>query len=54
MASSASELEYHFLLARDLHLLDAEAYGRLDAAVVEVKRMLCALVRKIDAERLTG
>lgn len=53
-AGSASELEYHFLLARDLHLLDTAAYARRDGAVVEVKRMLSALVRKIDTERFVG
>jgi len=53
-SGSASELEYHFLLARDLHLLDHAAYARLEAAVVEVKRMLSALVRKIETERLAG
>jgi four helix bundle protein len=53
-AGSASELEYHFLLARDLGLPDAAAYGRLDESVVEVKRMLASLVRKIDAERLAN
>ena len=50
-SGSASELEYHFLLARDLHLLDIPSYARLDAAVVEVKRMLSALLRKVDADR---
>jgi len=53
-AGSASELEYHFLLAHDLHLVDKAAYGRLSAAVIEVKRMLSALLRKVDAERLAG
>ena len=53
-AGSASELEYHFLLAHDLRLLDTAAYARLDGAVVEVKRMLSALVRKIETERLAG
>jgi len=51
---SASELEYHFLLARDLKFFDEEAYRRLNAAVVEVKRMLSALVRKVEAEHLAG
>lgn len=36
------------------HLLDTAAYARLDGAVVEVKRMLSALVRKIDTERFAG
>lgn len=53
-AGSASELEYHFLLARDLKLIDHPSYRRADAAVVEVKRMLAALIRKIETERLAS
>jgi four helix bundle protein len=40
---SASELEYHILLARDLHLLNETAFHTLDAKVVEVERMLTGL-----------
>jgi len=50
-SGSASELEYHFLLAHDLHLLDEATYSRLNGAVVELKRMLSALVRKVETER---
>jgi four helix bundle protein len=39
-AGSASELEYHLLLAHELHLLDVSAYLRLVDEVNEVKRML--------------
>jgi four helix bundle protein len=51
---SASELEYHFLLARDLNFVSEESYKRLDHGVVETKRMLASLVCKIQADRLTG
>ena len=51
---SASELEYHFLLARDLGFLIDLDYTRLDNAVVEVKRMLASLVRKVEEDRRTG
>ena len=51
---SASELEYHFLLARDLGFLIDLDYTRLDNAVVEVKRMLVSLVRKVEEDRRTG
>jgi four helix bundle protein len=51
---SASELEYHFLLAHDLKFLDDAAYKRLSMAVVEVKRMAASLARKVEAERLAG
>jgi four helix bundle protein len=42
---SASELEYDLLLARDLRILEATDYERLSTGVVEVKRMLAALIR---------
>ena len=48
---SASELEYHLLLSRDLQFLDREDHDHAQAQVVEVKRMLAGLIRKIDAER---
>jgi four helix bundle protein len=47
---SASELEYHLLLAHDLELLQAEDYERLSAEAVEVKRMLASLLQKLRAE----
>ena len=51
---SASELEYHFLLAHDLTFLGDLEYQRLNNDVVEVKRMLASLARKVEAERLVG
>jgi four helix bundle protein len=51
-AGSAGELEYHFLLARDLGYLNETNYPQLDAAVVEVKRMLASLARKVEEDRL--
>ena len=53
-AGSASELEYHLLLARDLKLLTPADYGDLDLAAVEVKRMLAGLIVKVEQDRLTG
>ncbi|MBZ5571743.1 MAG: four helix bundle protein [Acidobacteriia bacterium] len=47
---SASELEYHLLLARDLELLRSTDYQRLSDEVVEVKRMLASLIHKLRAE----
>ena len=44
---SASELEYHLVLARDLELLGTDAYDRLATDVTEVKRMLASLIRKL-------
>src|SRR5712691_4330859 len=47
---SASELEYHLLLARDLELLKSLDYERLSGEVVEVKRMLSSFLFKLRAE----
>jgi four helix bundle protein len=46
---SASELEYHLLLARDLELLKLLDHQRLAEGVVEVKRMLASLIHKLKA-----
>ena len=51
---SASELEYHFLLAKDLDLLSADQYAFLNSSVQEVKRMLAALILKVEKERFAG
>ncbi len=48
---SASELEYHLLLARDLNFLNASDYRRLANDAIEVKRMLTSLIQKLNAER---
>jgi four helix bundle protein len=44
---SASELEYHLFLARDLSILPPKDYEPLSAGVEEVKRMLASLVRSL-------
>lgn len=48
---SASELEYHILLASDLGFLDGATSEPLDAGVVEVKRMLASLIRRLRGSR---
>jgi len=48
---SASELEYHLLLARDLNLLNSVDYNQLAGEVTEVKRMLTSLIQKLTADR---
>jgi four helix bundle protein len=48
---SASELEYHWLLARDLHFIDVAAHDQIQPKIIEVKKMLASLIRKVDAER---
>src|SRR5262249_7880118 len=51
---SASEVEYHLLLARDLGLLSADDYVRLSDPAVEIKRMLVGLIRTLTAESFTS
>ena len=48
---SAYEVEYHALLARDLGLINRETHDRLEDQIVEVKRMLAALLLKVRADR---
>lgn len=48
---SASELEYHILLAHDLMLLETSTYDRLVSEVIEVKRMLASFIKKLIADR---
>lgn len=47
---SASETEYHFLLAHDLGFLAADLYEPLSRQVVEVKRMLTSLQQRIQQQ----
>src|SRR5262249_55914697 len=47
---SASELEYHILLAKDLEFLKSEDYEQLTGQITEVKKMLAALLRKLRAD----
>jgi len=44
---SASELEYHLLLARDLQFLQAAEFDALEAKVLEIQRMLASLAAKV-------
>ena len=48
---SASELEYHLLLAHDLDLLSNSSYEGLMNQLTEVKRMLTAFIKKLKADR---
>jgi four helix bundle protein len=47
---SASELEYHLLLAKDLKLINPATHDQLTAHATELKRMLTALRKKLTAE----
>lgn len=48
---SASELEYHLLLARDLKLINPSVHGELSRSTIDVKRMLTALIQRLTADR---
>ena len=52
-SGSASELQYHLLLARDLNHLDAPRHQQLTAEVTEVKQMLASLTQKVRATPAT-
>ena len=49
-AGSASELEYHLLLANELDMLNTADHERLTREVTEVKRMLTSFIKKLKAE----
>jgi four helix bundle protein len=46
-SGSASELEYHLLLACELKFLQTEEHNSLAANVREVKRMLSSLIQRL-------
>ncbi|MGD0694337.1 MAG: four helix bundle protein [Terriglobia bacterium] len=52
-SGSASELEYHLLLAHDLHFLDGSDYDRLNGEVTEIKRMLSSFQQKLRPSRVS-
>ncbi len=49
--ASASESEYHLLLAADLGLLPSATHAELADEIAQIKRMLGAFSRKLKADR---
>jgi four helix bundle protein len=47
---SASELEYHLLLARDLKLLSDAIYDHLLREVSDVRNMLASFIQRLIAD----
>lgn len=47
---SASEVEYHPLLAKDLNLIKAKDSTELRHHTIEIKRMLTMLIKKLKAK----
>jgi four helix bundle protein len=52
-SGSASELDYHLLLANDLKFLQQLQYQELSKGLLEVRRMLTSLIVKVEAERIS-
>ena len=48
---SASEFEYHLLLAKDLELLNEEEHEAMSKQTVEIKRMLASLIQRLNTNR---
>lgn len=46
---SASELEYHLVLAADLGFVNEDVHAELEVAVTDIKRMLSGLLRRLRA-----
>jgi len=44
---SATEVEYHLLLARDLGMLNSQDHQDLTASVIEIEKMLTSLIKKL-------
>jgi four helix bundle protein len=52
--NSASELEYHLTLARDIKLLPNKDYTPLSVQVVEVRKMLHGLLKSLSTGTTTN
>lgn len=48
---SASEVDYHLILARDLGFLAESDYQQLNDQTQEIKRMLIGFIKKLKANR---
>jgi len=51
-SGSASEMDYHSLLCRDLGFLPELEYRILVKSLTELRKMLTSLLKKVDSERL--
>ena len=47
---SASELEYHLILAHDLQMIELDTFDQLSSQVTEVKKMLSGFLDKLTAD----
>lgn len=44
---SATEVEYHLILAKDLNYLNAEIHKTLENDLIEIKKMLVVFIQKL-------
>ena len=49
---SRSELEYHLIVARDIHAISLSDFTSLTDQVTEVRKMLYGLTKRVTAPRL--
>lgn len=47
-SGSSHELEYLILLSKDLNFIKEEEYNRISNEIIEIKKMLASLIRKIN------
>jgi four helix bundle protein len=45
--NSASELEYHLIVARDIHLITEAEFATLAAQTISVRKMLYTLIKRL-------
>ena len=48
---SASELEYHLLLVRDLGYIDQPTYQKLNTDTIEIKKMLSPFINRLRGKK---
>jgi len=48
---SASELEYHILLSRELGFMDELTFEKLTKDIISIKKMLTSFIQKLRADR---
>ena len=48
-ANSASELEYHLIVARDIQLISASDFVTLSTQTIEVRKIIHGLLRHLNA-----
>jgi four helix bundle protein len=53
-SGSASELDYHLLLAGDLEFVEEIDYRGLADDLLQLRKMLTSLLQKVQGDRLVG